>query len=227
MIAQTLPTLLPLSIPVDPDAPQAHDWLVQELAKPEYQAAKPTWFDLASKAVQDWLASLFQTGSGSFSGILLLVIVVLAAGLLAVAFLVFGLPRLNRRSRSKGDTLFGADDTRDAATLRSSAERAARGGDWTLAVEERFRAIAQSLDERTIVMLMPGTTANDFASRASAAVPAERLRLATAARTFDGVRYLGRPATREQYDELVALDTALQATRPGTLADPFEQATAR
>ena len=214
------------SVPVDPDAPQAHDWLVQELAKPEYQAAKPTWFDLASKAVQDWLASLFTTGSGSFNGILLVVIVLLAGALLAVAFVVFGLPRFNRRSRLKDDALFGAGDTRDAAALRSSAERAARAGDWTLAVEERFRAIAQSLDERTIVMLTPGTTANDFAARASAAVPPERQRLATAARIFDGVRYLGRSASPDQYDELVALDTALQAARASALADPAEQVTA-
>ncbi len=211
------------SIPVDPDAPQAHDWVVQELAKPEYQAAKPTWFDLASKAVQDWLASLFSTGNGTVNGLLLLVVVLLAAGLLAVAFIVFGLPRINRRSRLGDDGLFGAEDTRDAATLRASAERAARAGDWTLAVEERFRAIAQSLDERTIVMLMPGTTANDFAARAGAAVPAERARLADAARTFDGVRYLGRPATAAQYADSVELDTALQAARPGVLAGPVSE----
>ena len=227
MSPSTVLALLSASIPVDPDAPQAHDWLIRELAKPEYQAAKPTWFDLASKAVQDWFSSLFSTGSGSFDGVLLIVIVLLAAGLLAVAFVVFGLPRLNRRSRAKVDSLFGAGDTRDAETLRRSAERAARAGDWTLAVEERFRAIAQSLDERTIVMLMPGTTANDFASRASIAIPAERQRLAAAARTFDGVRYLGHAASPEQYDELVALDSALQAARPGTLAEPFDQVGAR
>ncbi len=214
------------SIPVDPDAPQAHDWLVQELAKPEYQAAKPTWFDLASKAVQDWLSSLFSTGSGSFSGVLLIVIVLLAVALLVIAFVVFGLPRINRRSGLRTDALFGAQDTRDAATLRDSAERAARAGDWTLAVEERFRAIAQSLDERTIVMLTPGTTANDFAARAATAVPAERQRLTNAARTFDGVRYLGRSASPDQYSELVALDTALQAARPGALAEPSERVTA-
>ena len=227
MTALTVPARLSASIPVDPDAPQAHDWLVRELAKPEYQAAKPTWFDLASKAVQDWLASLFSAGSGSFSGVLLIVVVVLAAGLLTVAFVVFGLPRLNRRSRARVDALFGADDTRDAATLRRSAERAAKTGDWTLAVEERFRAIAQSLDERTIVMLMPGTTANDFAARASIAVPAEAARLAAAARTFDGVRYLGRAALPEQYDEFVALDAALQSARPAAFAQPVDPVTVR
>ncbi|HEY2556918.1 MAG TPA: DUF4129 domain-containing protein [Diaminobutyricibacter sp.] len=214
------------SIPVDPDAPQAHDWLVQELAKPEYQAAKPTWFDLASKAVQDWLSSLFSAGSGTFSGVLLIVILVLAVALLVIAFVVFGLPRINRRSGLRTDALFGAQDTRDAATLRDSAERAARAGDWTLAVEERFRAIAQSLDERTIVMLTPGTTANDFAARAATAVAAERQRLMNAARTFDGVRYLGRSASPDQYGELVALDTALQAARPGALAEPSERVNA-
>ncbi|XAO69436.1 DUF4129 domain-containing protein [Diaminobutyricibacter sp. McL0608] len=215
------------SIPVDPDAPQAHDWVVQELAKPEYQAAKPTWFDLASKAVQDWLASLFSAGGGRFSGLLLVVIVLVAVVLLVVAFVVFGLPRINRRSRLGSETLFGAEDARDSATLRRASDRAAATGDWTLALEERFRAIAQSLDERTIVMLLPGTTANGFAARASSAVPAESQRLANAARTFDRVRYLGGSATQAQYDELVALDTALQAARPSALADPLEEVAAR
>jgi hypothetical protein len=72
-------------------------------------------------------------------------------------------------------------------------------------------------------MLMPGTTANDFAARASIAVPAERQRLSAAARTFDEVRYLGHAASPVQYEDLLALDTALQASRPGVLAEPVGQ----
>lgn len=202
------------SVPVDPDAPTAQDWLVGELAKPEYQAAKPSWFDLASKAVQDWFSSLFGGTAGSFSPALLVVIVVIALVVVAIVFIVYGLPRINRRSRADRGTILGLDDTRDATTVRAAAERAARAGDWTLAVEERFRALAQGLDERTIVLLTPGTTANEFATRAGLAAPPLRDRLVAAARVFDGVRYLDRTGSAMQYDELTALDLAAQQVRP-------------
>jgi hypothetical protein len=47
-----------LRIPVDPDSPEAKQWLIDELSKPQYQAAKPTWFDLLAKSINDWLSSL-------------------------------------------------------------------------------------------------------------------------------------------------------------------------
>ncbi len=79
---------LRLDVPVDPSSPQAQDWLRNELAKPEYQAAKPTWFDLASKAVQDWLGSLFNGPTGDAGPVLLLVVVLVVAALIVAAFLI-------------------------------------------------------------------------------------------------------------------------------------------
>ncbi len=202
-----------LDIPVDPSSPDAQEWLRNELAKPEYQAAKPTWFDIASKAVQDWLASLFQGPGGDAGPVLLTVFVVVIAALIVTAFLIFGLPRVNRRAAS-ARTVLGEDDTRSAEELRRSAADAARAGDWVLAIEEQFRAIAVGLDERTLVTVTPGTTATEFAARAGAVVPAERARLAEAARAFDEVRYLGRAGTEAHYQLLVALDQSLQVFRP-------------
>ena len=69
-----------IDVPVDPSSPEAQEWLREELARPQYQAAKPTWFDLVSKAVQDWLASLFQGPGGSAGPVLLLVIGVVLIG---------------------------------------------------------------------------------------------------------------------------------------------------
>ncbi|MGO4299233.1 DUF4129 domain-containing protein [Leifsonia sp. RAF41] len=202
-----------LDIPVDPSSPEAQEWLRGELARPEYQSAKPTWFDLASKAVQDWLASLFQGPGGNAGPVLLLVVVLVIAGLIVTAFFVFGRPRLNRRSALEGRSLFGADELRTAADLRASAERAARAGDWVLAVEEQFRAIAVALDERTLVRVTPGTTATEFAQRAALVVPDEREALGGAARSFDEVRYLDRPGTESAFQQLVALDQRLQRVR--------------
>ncbi|MFF1878043.1 DUF4129 domain-containing protein [Leifsonia sp. NPDC058230] len=209
--------VVPVDVPVDPSSPEAQRWIVGELAKPEYQAAKPTWFDIASKAVLDWLDSLFQGPGGSAGPVLLAVIVLLVAGLIVAAFFIFGRPRLNRRG-AKDRSVFGSDDTRTASELRASAAAAARLSDWVVAIEELFRAIAQGLDERTIVTVTPGTTAAEFANLAAAALPHERERLIAAARVFDGVRYLDRPGTESQYQQLVALDTSIQQSKSEPIA---------
>ncbi|MFF1571852.1 DUF4129 domain-containing protein [Leifsonia sp. NPDC058292] len=205
--------MLVADIPVDPSSPEAKELIERELAKPEYQAAKPTWFDIASKAVSDWIGSLFQGPSGDAGPVLLIVVVLIIAGLIVAAFFIFGRPRLNRRTASARRSVFGADDLRTAAELRASAAAAARSQNWVLAIEESFRALAQGLDERTVVTISPGTTAREFALLAAAAVPPERERLLDAARVFDGVRYLDRPGTESQYQQLVALDTSLQSAR--------------
>jgi hypothetical protein len=205
--------MLGADIPVDPSSPEARDLIGQELAKPEYQAAKPTWFDLASKAVADWFGSLFQGPAGDAGPVLLIVVLLLIAGLIVAAFFIFDRPRLNRRTAKGRRGVFGTEDQRTATELRASAAAAARAEDWVLAIEELFRALAQGLDERTIVTISPGTTATEFATLAAAAMPSERERLLGAARIFDGVRYLGRPGTASHFQMLVALDSDLQAAK--------------
>ncbi|MDO9396901.1 MAG: DUF4129 domain-containing protein [Herbiconiux sp.] len=201
-------------VPVVPDADQARDWLLGELSKPPYQAARPTWFDLVSKAIGDWIDSLRVPDGSGLGPLVPLVAVLVLVVLIVVAFLVFGRPRLNRRSRVEPGALFGADDRRSAAELRASAARAAAAGDFTTAIEEGFRALARQLAERTVVMTAPGTTAQDFAQRAAVAFPAARDELSACARLFDGVRYLEQPGTREGYDRVSALDSALRTARP-------------
>lgn len=209
---------LPFDVPVDPEPPEARDWLIDELSKPVYQSAKPTLFDRVAAAIRDWIESLQfgdVQGPPAFG---LGVIVALVAGALIVAFLIFGLPRINRRSSVAG-SLFGEDDVRTAVMMRSDAETAARGGDYSAAVVEMFRAIARGLAERTIVTTTPGTTATGFATRAGDLFPLLAPQLASAATVFDEVRYLGRTGTAEQYRVIAALESELRATRP-ELATP-------
>jgi hypothetical protein len=118
--------------------------------------------------------------------------------------------------------LFGEDDRRTADELRRSSAAAFAAGDWSTAVLERFRGLARGLDERTVLTVFPGTTADGFARRAAQAFPGETGDLGSAAAVFDDVRYAGRAATREEAEAVAALDDRLAAARP-----LLEDATAR
>jgi len=147
-------------------------------------------------------------------------LVIAGIGLLVVAFLVFGVPRLRARSTVVADDeLFEADDHRDAAAMRRDSDAAAKAGEWARAVAERFRAIARSLHERALVSTLPGSTAHDVARRAAHTLPEHAAALETAAADFDAVRYLGDPGDRERYARMVALDDAVRRTRPQTAAE--------
>jgi hypothetical protein len=206
-------SLLAAEVPVDPDADQARRWVVAELSKPEYRAAQPTLFDRVSAAFWDWLTSLDLSGAGLARGPLLVAGAVLLVAAIVAAYLIFGAPRLNRRSRMSG-ALFGVDDDRDAAAMRSAAESAAERGDWSLAISEMFRALARGLAERTIVGPSPGMTAHTFAADAGQAFPQQAGRLQVAAAAFDEVRYLDRPGTEDAYRQVAGLEHELGATRP-------------
>lgn len=200
-------------VPVVPDAPEARNWLLEELSKPEYAAARPSLFDLLSQEFFEWLARLFQPGASVGLDWLPVAVVGLVIAGLVVALLIWGVPRINRRSRPAAG-LFGDDDRRTADELRRAAATAASAGDWTLAVLEQFRAVARGLAERTIVLVSPGTTAHDFAGRASTAFPPASDDLAAAADVFDRVRYLGSDGTADDYERLRRLDGRLQKESP-------------
>jgi hypothetical protein len=207
-------------VPVDPDDEQARRWLEEELGRGDepYQPPEPPgwWQDFL-----EWLERLltgtgapeartpgFQTGQAV--GIVVLIILIVAV--LAVAFVIFGLPRLRKRSKVTGD-LFGEDDDRSAAQLRTAAQQAADAGDYTSAVVELFRSLARDLAERGIVVTFPGTTARDFSRRTGLVFPPHAERLGDAAVVFDDLRYLGGVGTREQWQRMSALDAELRAAR--------------
>ncbi len=206
----------PFTVPVDPDRPSARRLLADELANAEYQRAKPTWFDQLIGGIQDWINSLkFGSAQGPPAfGMLVLIIVIVVVVL--IAFLIFGLPRLNRRSSVTG-ALFGDDDARTAAQMRTAGEAAAARGDFALAIAEMYRSIARGLAERTVLTTSPGTTAHDFATRAGVAFPARADDLAASASVFDDVRYLGGTGSREQYTLVEGLERALRSAKPVAL----------
>lgn len=213
---KSLLAVWPVDVPVDPDRPEAHRLLQEELAKAEYQRAKPTWWDQLVGSFTDWLNSLSVGNAQGPPAFGLLVVLVIVIAVLVVAFLVFGLPRLNRRSTVTG-SLFGDDDERSAAQMRSAAEAAASRNDWATAIAEMFRSIARGLAERTILSTSPGTTAHAFAGRAAKVFPQQFDELSAAAAAFDEVRYLGRPGSADQYQVVDQLERRLRAAKAVSL----------
>lgn len=202
---------------LEPEADEARDLLLDELSKLEYAQAQPTWFDLLTQAIVEWFAGLeFGGGAGFPLGALLVALGLVVAAVL-VALLVYGLPRRRRRSTLAAD-LFGEHDGRTARELRRDAAAAAARNDWRTAIADRYRAIARSLDERTLVALLPGTTAHAVARQGARAFPDAARELEGAADLFDGVRYLDHEGTREGYESVRALDDRLVAATP-VLAD--------
>jgi hypothetical protein len=208
---------------IDPDAPEARQWLREELAKAPYQAARPTWFDRLSKAVLDWLGSLTAPSDNLLAPWVPLLVTVLLVAALVAAYFIFGPPRPARRAGVPA-RLFGTDDRRGADDLRRAAAAAAAAGDWTLAAQEMFRALARGLIERSVLLVTPGTTAHAFAARAADAFPEQAAGLAEAADCFDRVRYLGNPGTEHEYLQVRALELDLRDRRPRRLDPLFEKA---
>ena len=199
--------------PLDPEAPEARQWLEDELAKPEYQNAQPNAFDLAMQAIRDWFISLFEGATGLPGPLLTLLLIVVVTVVVVVGLLIYGIPRLRRR-RLAAIPLFDDADRRDLETLRRAATAAAAAGDWPLAIEERFRALVRGMVERDLIRVHPGTTARGVADAARVPFPAHEGSLLSAAADFDAVRYLGRAGTPERYEALTELERVIGVTSP-------------
>ncbi len=202
--------------PLTPTVAGARDQLSGELSKPQYQAARPTLFDELWTAITNWFNSLTSAGGSGLGGspaLILTIVGLVVVAALVIGFILFGVPRLNRRSAITG-ALFGIEDERDALALRRSAEAAANAGDYTTAIEEGFRAVARGLSERGVVSTFPGTTAHGFAQLAAGPFPQTGSALERAAALFDGVRYLGAPGTESDWIIVRDLDRELGRTRP-------------
>ena len=201
--------------PLLPDPDQAREWAEKELADPAYQAAEPTLIDRASRAVARFVNDLLEVPQTDGWGPAVLVVLgVLVVAAIVVGILIWGRPRTSVRAAPAARALFDDDDTRSADELRAEAEAAAQRDAWDDAVVLRFRAVARGLAERGLVDPPPGATVRAFARAASDALPALSADLEAAATTFDDVRYLRRPGTRERYALIVDLDDAAVRARP-------------
>ncbi|MDT0462328.1 DUF4129 domain-containing protein [Streptomyces gibsoniae] len=202
----------PVTIPRDP----AREAARRELAKRMYHENDPSLLQRALNAFWDWVSGLLDAAStatpGGPVGLLVIVLVVLA--LVGALWWRLGTPR---RLPTSSATLF-EDRPKSAAEHRAAAEAHAAQGHWNQAVQERMRAVVRSLEERALLDVRPGRTADEAATEAGRALPDHADRLRTAARDFDDVTYGGRAAGEGTYRRLASLDDDLERTRP-QLAD--------
>ncbi|MBT2422562.1 DUF4129 domain-containing protein [Streptomyces sp. ISL-22] len=198
----------PLTTPRDP----AREAARRELSKRMYHEHEPSWFQRALDTFWDWVEDLFSSAStvapGGTLGLVVVVLVVLAV--VGALWWRLGIPR--RRPTSSA-ALFD-DRPRSAAEHRAAAEAHAAQGHWNQAVQERMRAIVRSLEERALLDVRPGRTADEAAAEAGRSLPSHTDRLRVAARDFDDVTYGGRTATQQAYKRIAELDSDLESTKP-------------
>ncbi|MFF4898219.1 DUF4129 domain-containing protein [Streptomyces sp. NPDC001068] len=198
----------PVTIPRDP----AREAARHELAKRMYHENDPGLFQRALKAFLDWVDRLLSAAaSATPGGTLGLIVVVLAVlAVLAALWWRLGTPR---RGPSSAAVLFD-DRPRSAAEHRAAAEAHAAQGHWNQALQERMRAVVRALEERALLDVRPGRTADEAADEAGRALPTHTDRLRAAAREFDDVTYGGRRATQASYERIAELDRDLERTKP-------------
>lgn len=191
----------------------------QELARSLY---RPSWLSRVRDAIGRWLATLLEGGPGGAHHVqwwAVAVLIILVAAIFAGVLYLLGPARRSGRRRAApvlDGTRLGAADHR-----RNSAQHAA-AGDFAAAVIERMRAIAVDLEDRGVLPPRPGRTASELAAEAARSLPAAALpggaaALHDAARMFDDVRYGGRPGTRQGYEQVRDLDSAILAARTASV----------
>lgn len=197
--------------PITPDADQARDWMLKELAKPEYHRGGENWLT----SFQQWLtnflrrATRFEFGdnaAGGWDSVILIATIALVIGV--VLWVVLGpVRRAHRRSRS--NSILEGDD-RSSEQMRAAAEAAANLGDWHTAVLERFRALVRGVEERGIVDVVPGMTAYEFTIAAGYELPPFAADLRRSGDIFDSVRYGHLAATRDLYRWVTDTESAVR-----------------
>jgi hypothetical protein len=202
----------PFDVPITLGRDEAQRLARIELANPAYTGDDEPWTQKILRWVLDRIARLLDTVGGSsplgWFGIL---------GVVALVVIVVVVVRRRTGGLTRGPAttgLFSGTD-RSAADFRAEADLFASSGAWAEAVRARLRAVVRDVEERGLVDVRPGRTADEIARDAGRALPAVAADLRTAARIFDDVWYGGRTADPSSYARLVAVDDAVRAARPG------------
>ncbi|MPZ64026.1 MAG: DUF4129 domain-containing protein [Pseudonocardiaceae bacterium] len=199
-------------VPVDIGRDEARDAARRELTDPVYHRDDPsllqqgmTWL---LNRLDELLRGAGEISPGGYAGLIVLgVLAVLAV--VAIRLTIGPIAR----NRAEGRALH-TGTPRQAAEHRSAADDHAARGEWADAIRERLRAIVRSLEERDLLEVRPGRTADEAAIEAGALLPSCDAGLREAALTFDDVWYGSRRATAAMDEQLRTVDADTAAARP-------------
>jgi Domain of unknown function (DUF4129) len=191
---------------------EAREAAQRELTDPVYAPDTPGPIERGIRWVLERLGDLLQTASDASPGGAGGLLVIAAAVLALVVVVRLRMGRVARTTRGAPE-LFGTA-TLTAADHRAAADAHARRGEWAEAVRERLRAVVRGLEERDLLDVRAGRTADEAAAEAGRVLPACADRLTAAARVFDDVWYGGRPADAAMDTQLRAVDEAVRSARP-------------
>lgn len=202
----------PADVPVDVGRDEAREAAERELSDPIYHADDPSLVERVLDWLADRLGALLDGLSGVAPGGIAGVLVLLVLAVVAVVAIRLRAGKLVRTRRVR-DTVLG-ERVLTAAEHRTASEYALARGDHSTAVTERFRAIVRELEQRAMLEVRGGQTADEIAVAAGAVLPDHAVGMRDGARVFDDVYYGGRRAMAEQYDALAALDSEIRSARP-------------
>ena len=199
-----------MSVPLAPDRATAREWLLRELAEPDYVPGAGPLGRLR--------AILNDLGLGPSSILWLLLAVSVLAVVVGVLWFA-GSPQRRARRRTGSTVAEDRSEPVAAADFRARAERAAAEHRFDQAVLDRFRAIVRSLEERSVLEPRPDRTADEAAREAAVLLPGHGAELDSAALMFDDVCYGSRAGTPAGYAALTSTDARVTAARPVVPAD--------
>jgi hypothetical protein len=185
----------------------------EELSKAIYHPS-PSLTTRIVNFVTGLLAWLFGNVGSAAPGGWWTVVALSALLVIAVAVIAVRLGPMARSARGGGPAWDRGSRAMTARTLRAAAAASAAHGDYSTAILQRVRAIVASCEERGVLTVDVGRTADEVAAQAGARFPAQHADLAAAARSFDQIRYGGAVGTRDGYERLCVLDTALASAEP-------------
>ncbi|MPY79864.1 MAG: DUF4129 domain-containing protein [Actinophytocola sp.] len=207
-----------VAVPVEPDRDEAREAAREELSDPIYREAEPSWFERLINWLDDRLTELFEAasrlGPGGITGLLVVLVVLL----IVVVAIRLRTGKLARSPRGAHAPL--GDATVPASAHREEAAAALAAADLHRAVVARFRALARELEQRGVLDVQTGRTADELAAQAAVALPECADALRAAARIFDDVYYGGKPATTDAYGVVAETDDAVSTGRPALAGAP-------
>lgn len=199
-------------VPLDVTRDEAQDAARRELTDPVYHRDDPSLLQQGLGWLLDRLGELLRGAGGISPGGYAGLIVLGALAVLAVVAIRVALGPI-AVTRGAGGALHTGTPRR-AAEHRSAADYHAARGEWADAIRERMRAIVRSLEERDLLEVRPGRTADEAAIETGAVLPACDAGLREVARIFDDVWYGSRQATAAMDERLRAVDVEIATARP-------------